>query len=88
MRFEISQCSNDGRWRWYLVGASGTVIAQGDSCPTRVAIFSAIHHIVGSRNVPIYERLTQEKEAHGSDRASHPIGAQSHTEARKMEPRA
>ena len=86
MRFEISQSSNDGRWRWYLVGASGTVIAQGDSCPTKVAIFSAIHNIVGSRNVPIYERM--EKEAHGSRRASHPIGAQSHPEARKMEPRA
>ena len=53
MRFEISQSSDDGRWCWYLMGASNAVIAQSVTYPTKAAAFSDIRQIFGARNVPL-----------------------------------
>ena len=76
MHFEIAQRPDNSRWFWCLVGATGTVILQSASYPTKADAFSDIRKIVGTRNVPIYERMPEEEEAPRQLGASRPIGAQ------------
>ena len=76
MHFEIGQRPDNSRWFWCLVGATGTVIFQSASYPTKADAFSDIREIVGTRNVPIYERMPEEEEAPRQLGASRPIGAQ------------
>ena len=73
MHFEIGQRPDNSRWFWCLVGATGTVILQSASYPTKAAAFSDIREIVGTRNVPIYERMPEEGEAPRQLGASRPV---------------
>ncbi len=75
MRFEISQSCDDGRWCWYLMGASNAVIARSVSYPTKAAAFSDIRQILGARDVPVYERMPEEEEAPRQLGAARPVGA-------------
>ena len=76
MHFELAQRLDNSRWFWCLVAATGTVILQSASYPTKAAAFSDIREIVGTRNVPIYERMPEEEETPRQLGAERPIGAQ------------
>ena len=81
MHFELAQRLDNSRWFWCLVGAIGTVILQSASYPTKADAFRDIREIVGTRNVPIYERMPEEETPRQLG-AKRPIGAQgSHTKA-------
>ena len=75
MHFEIAQRPDNSRWFWCLVGATGKVILQSASYPTKAAAFSDIREIVGTRNVPIYERAPEEEGPRlGASRPMRPKG--------------
>ena len=82
MHFELAQRPDNSRWFWCLVGATGTAILQSASYPTKADAFRDIREIVGTRNVPIYERMPEEEEAPRQLGAERPLEAQgSHTKA-------